>query len=222
MIDPNLHSCGSVPPHGHRELSHPEPGFYTVGVKSYGRAPTFLMADRLRAGALGRGGDRRRHGRRRTTFASSCLRRASARRRSAQARRGHPAAAGARPRRRSTPAAPPTRWQRLRRSRAAGAGSPLEDRGPGAAVARPRDLRTRDRPDLQLGIVVLPAGGAGEAHRGGHGLVAAVDRRRADHRLAHGWSYLDPSWPRHPGARRAARDDVRCTSCCRSAFWRSG
>ena len=43
MIDPNLHSCGSVPPHGHRELSHPEPGFYTVGVKSYGRAPTFLM-----------------------------------------------------------------------------------------------------------------------------------------------------------------------------------
>jgi hypothetical protein len=26
------------------ELSHPEPGFYAVGVKSYGRAPTFLMA----------------------------------------------------------------------------------------------------------------------------------------------------------------------------------
>jgi thioredoxin reductase len=43
LIDPNLHSCGSVPPHGHRELAHPEPGFYTVGVKSYGRAPTFLM-----------------------------------------------------------------------------------------------------------------------------------------------------------------------------------
>ncbi|WP_186420353.1 FAD-dependent oxidoreductase [Bosea sp. CS1GBMeth4] len=44
LIDPNLHSCGSVPPHGHRELAHPEPGFYTVGIKSYGRAPTFLMA----------------------------------------------------------------------------------------------------------------------------------------------------------------------------------
>lgn len=43
LIDPNVHSCGSVPPHGHRELAHPEPGFYTVGVKSYGRAPTFLM-----------------------------------------------------------------------------------------------------------------------------------------------------------------------------------
>ena len=43
MIDPNEHSCGSVRPHGHRELAHPEPGFYTVGIKSYGRAPNFLM-----------------------------------------------------------------------------------------------------------------------------------------------------------------------------------
>ena len=43
LIDPNEHSCGTVPPHGHRELSHPEPGFYTVGIKSYGRAPTFLL-----------------------------------------------------------------------------------------------------------------------------------------------------------------------------------
>jgi thioredoxin reductase len=43
LIDPNLHSCGSVRPHGYRELSHPEPDFYTVGVKSYGRAPTFLL-----------------------------------------------------------------------------------------------------------------------------------------------------------------------------------
>lgn len=44
LIDPNLHSCGTVRPHGHKELAHPEPGLYTVGVKSYGRAPTFLMA----------------------------------------------------------------------------------------------------------------------------------------------------------------------------------
>ena len=43
MIDPNIHSCGSVDPHGHRETSHPEPGFYTIGIKSYGRAPTFLL-----------------------------------------------------------------------------------------------------------------------------------------------------------------------------------
>lgn len=42
-IDPNLHSCGTVDPHGHRETSHPEPGFYTIGSKSYGRAPTFLL-----------------------------------------------------------------------------------------------------------------------------------------------------------------------------------
>lgn len=42
LIDPNQHSCGTVPPHGHRELSHPEPGVYLVGMKSYGRAPTFL------------------------------------------------------------------------------------------------------------------------------------------------------------------------------------
>ena len=41
-IDPNVHSCGSVRPHGSAELSHPEPGLYLVGMKSYGRAPTFL------------------------------------------------------------------------------------------------------------------------------------------------------------------------------------
>jgi thioredoxin reductase len=44
MIDPNVHSCGTVRPHGYKELQHLEPGFYTVGVKSYGRAPTFLLA----------------------------------------------------------------------------------------------------------------------------------------------------------------------------------
>ncbi|MFF2539505.1 NAD(P)-binding domain-containing protein [Streptomyces cyaneofuscatus] len=42
LIDPNQHSCGTVYPHGHRELSHPEAGIYLVGMKSYGRAPTFL------------------------------------------------------------------------------------------------------------------------------------------------------------------------------------
>jgi hypothetical protein len=43
LIDPNVHSCGSVPPHGAEELKHPEADFYTVGMKSYGRAPTFLL-----------------------------------------------------------------------------------------------------------------------------------------------------------------------------------
>ncbi|AYV26248.1 glutamate synthase subunit beta [Streptomyces sp. ADI95-16] len=42
LIDPNQHSCGTVYPHGHRELSHPEQGVYLAGMKSYGRAPTFL------------------------------------------------------------------------------------------------------------------------------------------------------------------------------------
>ena len=44
LIDPNEHSCGTVRPHGHRELAHPEQGFYAIGAKSYGRAPNFLMA----------------------------------------------------------------------------------------------------------------------------------------------------------------------------------
>ncbi|WP_159800771.1 NAD(P)-binding domain-containing protein [Flavobacterium sp. MK4S-17] len=44
LIDPNVHSCGTVRPHGELELRQPEPNFYVVGVKSYGRAPTFLMA----------------------------------------------------------------------------------------------------------------------------------------------------------------------------------
>ncbi|TQJ22166.1 thioredoxin reductase [Micromonospora sp. A202] len=44
LIDPNEHSCGTVPPHGVDELAHPESGYYAVGMKSYGRAPTFLMA----------------------------------------------------------------------------------------------------------------------------------------------------------------------------------
>lgn len=44
LIDPNVHSCGTVEPHGFRELAHPEQGFFIVGMKSYGRAPTFLLA----------------------------------------------------------------------------------------------------------------------------------------------------------------------------------
>ncbi|SNZ14205.1 Pyridine nucleotide-disulphide oxidoreductase [Terribacillus aidingensis] len=44
LIDPNLHSCGTVRPHGEGELRHPEKNFYVAGVKSYGRAPTFLLS----------------------------------------------------------------------------------------------------------------------------------------------------------------------------------
>jgi thioredoxin reductase len=60
LIDPNEHSCGTVPPHGVDELAHPETGFYAVGMKSYGRAPTFLMAtgyEQVRSVAAALAGD---------------------------------------------------------------------------------------------------------------------------------------------------------------------
>lgn len=41
-IDPNLHSCGDVAATGAADLAHPEPDLYLAGMKSYGRAPTFL------------------------------------------------------------------------------------------------------------------------------------------------------------------------------------
>jgi hypothetical protein len=44
LIDPNLHSCGTVRPHGEAELRHPDANFWIAGMKSYGRAPTFLLA----------------------------------------------------------------------------------------------------------------------------------------------------------------------------------
>lgn len=44
LIDPEFHSCGTVQAHGAKELAHPDKDFYLVGMKSYGRAPTFLMA----------------------------------------------------------------------------------------------------------------------------------------------------------------------------------
>ena len=62
LIDPNVHSCGTVYPHGVRELSHPEPGVYLVGMKSYGRAPTFLAMtgyEQVRSIAAHLAGDRK-------------------------------------------------------------------------------------------------------------------------------------------------------------------
>lgn len=44
LIDPDFHSCGTVPAHGAKILAQPEKDFYLAGMKSYGRAPTFLMA----------------------------------------------------------------------------------------------------------------------------------------------------------------------------------
>jgi hypothetical protein len=61
LIDPNEHSCGTVRPHGARELAQNEPGFYFAGMKSYGRAPTFLMLtgyEQVRSIAADIAGDR--------------------------------------------------------------------------------------------------------------------------------------------------------------------
>ncbi|NEC91707.1 NAD(P)-binding domain-containing protein [Streptomyces sp. SID12501] len=61
LIDPNVHSCGTVYPHGVGELSHPEQGVYLVGMKSYGRAPTFLAMtgyEQVRSIAAAISGDR--------------------------------------------------------------------------------------------------------------------------------------------------------------------
>ena len=60
LIDPNLHSCGTVRPHGEAELRQPEKDFYIIGMKSYGRAPTFLMAtgyEQARSVVAALGGD---------------------------------------------------------------------------------------------------------------------------------------------------------------------
>lgn len=43
LIDPNLHSCGTVRPITYRDLKHIESRYFSVGAKSYGRAPNFLM-----------------------------------------------------------------------------------------------------------------------------------------------------------------------------------
>ncbi|MDK9494309.1 NAD(P)-binding domain-containing protein [Streptomyces katrae] len=61
LIDPNQHSCGTVYPHGVNELSHPEKDVYLVGMKSYGRAPTFLAMtgyEQVRSIAAALAGDR--------------------------------------------------------------------------------------------------------------------------------------------------------------------
>ena len=61
LIDSEFHSCGTVPPHGAALLAHPDKDFYIVGMKSYGRAPTFLLAtgyEQVRSVAAALAGDR--------------------------------------------------------------------------------------------------------------------------------------------------------------------
>ena len=110
LIDPNLHSCGTVRPHGARELAQPEPGFYFAGMKSYGRAPTFLMLtgyEQVRSIAAELAGDVESAPTRRT---DTCLRRVFAAARAAV----QESRLLRRPPQRSMPppAAPPTRAAR--------------------------------------------------------------------------------------------------------------
>jgi hypothetical protein len=61
LIDPEFHTCGTVPPHGAKLLAHPDRDFYIAGMKSYGRAPTFLLAtgyEQVRSIAAAIAGDR--------------------------------------------------------------------------------------------------------------------------------------------------------------------
>ena len=65
LIDPDFHSCGTVPAHGAGILAQPEKDFYLAGSKSYGRAPTFLMAtgyEQVRSIAAALAGDARAAG----------------------------------------------------------------------------------------------------------------------------------------------------------------
>ena len=103
LIDPNVHSCGTVYPHGADELSHPEEGVYLVGMKSYGRAPTFLAMtgyEQVRSVAAALAGD---HEAAEPGRADPARDRRLRRRRTLRRRRRRtdrpPAAAAARPRR---------------------------------------------------------------------------------------------------------------------------
>ena len=140
--------------------------------------------------------------RRPTTSSSSCRRRASARPTAGAGIRARPAAAAARRRPRSMPAAPRRRPgprpAGLRMRSGEGAGDGCGTRGlllsppcrirelelPGErsrhAEAEPEggDHRPRDHADPRLGIVLLPARGAGETDRRRHRLVARLGRRR--------------------------------------------
>ena len=78
LIDPNVHSCGSVPPHGAREAPASGNGSLHRRHEELRSGPNLPDADRLRAGAFGCGGNCRRLGCCQSTFGWSCRRPASA------------------------------------------------------------------------------------------------------------------------------------------------
>ena len=140
-IDPNIHSCGTATPTRAADLAHPEPGLYLVGMKSYGRAPTFLAMtgyEQVRSVAAELAG--RPRGRRPPRARAA---------RHRGMRRGRPARRPGRRRRRAAAARPPRRCCRSASPRPAG----LTQR---VASAR--------RPD-ERGCCRLPAAGARRAVR---------------------------------------------------------
>ena len=211
LIDPNVHSCGTVYPHGVKELSHPEPNVYLAGMKSYGRAPTFLAMTGYeqvrshrrrprrgprgrRAGRAGAAGDRRVRRRGRVRRARTGPGRRVLRR---------PAEAGD-----ADPVGAADADEPVPRSRRAAGDASRTGRWRGA-----RDP-VRD-PDHQLGRPLLRLPGAGRRHHRGDRLVDGGDHRGAVGQPARrrvgghpGRSVARPARPargddRRVGARRA-------------------
>ena len=145
LIDPNQHSCGEVPPHGHRELAIPN----GASIRSASKA----MAGRRRSCSLpamsryARSPRQSREISRRPTTPASCSRRRECARHSGRRRQTKPPAAAADPHRpRSMPAASLMRSQRTKANPDADAGWPREHarrmsprhKGPRAAVSSSR------------------------------------------------------------------------------------
>ena len=139
LIDPNLHSCGSVPPHGVDELSHPDEGVFMVGMKSYGRAPTFLLRtgyEQVRSVVAALAGDWESARRVELVLPETGVCNARPAPDDARPWPRRPPAAAAGPR---TPMRPRRRDRRL--GSAHGSLRPSGGRGPGASSARSRSPR---------------------------------------------------------------------------------
>ena len=224
LIDPNEHSCGSVPPHGHRELAHPEPGFYTVGIKSYGRAPTFLLLtgyEQVRSVAAAIAGDMAAADDLRlvlpetgvcTTERIAIDRRSRRLLRRTGAGRGRCLLRG-------------RRWsQRTKANPDAVAGLLHERPRRGNSFScgkstRPCDRRHDPRGDAdpRLGLVLLSPGGSGAADRPRYRLAVRLGCRGIVPRPADGRPRIAARRRQHSAPRRASGPRGQCRCCWPSA-----
>ena len=208
LIDPNLHSCGSVPPHGHRELAHPEPGFYTVGIKSYGRAPTFLLLtgyEQVRSVAAAIAGDVTAADDVRLVLPETGVcttRRVTAAKETAGCCGGPPAKVDACC---IADALAKDRGKgRLRMSRSgvnSGDGEIIECKHP---EPRRHHLGARSHPNLRLGNELLSSGRARRADRRRYRLVVGLGGGWPVARVADGWPHFPVGRPRHRATRRSS------------------